>query len=68
MDLEFEGSSRLGRPSSTASAFPGRSLVLREEWAQKYAQRPGTTVVESTDDITGVLINLAQQGEQLTLM
>ena len=32
-----------------------KSLVLHEEWAQKYAQRPGALVVEDVDDVMGVL-------------
>jgi DNA processing protein len=30
-------------------------LVLQEEWAQRYAQRPGTTVVKSVGDVLAVL-------------
>ena len=47
--------------------FLVRSLVLREEWARKYAEHPGTTVVESVDDVVAVLDSTEQRAEQLTL-
>lgn len=47
--------------------FLVRSLVMQEEWALRYAKRPGATVVESVDDILDVLIALASPTEQLTL-
>lgn len=30
-------------------------LVLQEEWARDYAERPGATVVTSVDDVLAVL-------------
>jgi DNA processing protein len=30
-------------------------LVLHEEWAQRYARRPGATVVTSVDDVVAIL-------------
>ena len=48
--------------------FLVNSLVMNEDWAKKAAERAGTTVVEHTDDITKVLVEVAQQGEQLTLI
>jgi DNA processing protein len=36
-----------------------RSLVLQEEWAQRYAQRPGTTVVESVDEFLNPPVQLS---------
>jgi DNA processing protein len=47
--------------------FLVNTLVLREEWAQKYAKRPGVTVVDSVDDVVDVLAALAQPVEQLVL-
>lgn len=44
-----------------------RSLVTSEEWAQAYAERPATTVVENVDDIVEVLAQLAAEPEQLAL-
>lgn len=44
-----------------------RSLVMQEEWAQKAADHPATTVVDSVDDILQVLVRLARPPEQLTL-
>ncbi|MGH9891772.1 MAG: DNA-processing protein DprA [bacterium] len=43
------------------------SLVLQEEWAKRYAEKPGATVVDSVDDIIQVLTSMAQPVEQLTL-
>lgn len=48
--------------------FLVQSLVMQEDWAKRYAERPGTTVVASTDDIIRVLVELARPAEQLTLM
>jgi len=42
------------------------SLVLHQDWARKYAQRPGTTVVKSVDDIIDVLHTIARPAEQLS--
>ncbi len=47
--------------------FLVRSLVMQEEWAQRYAERPGATVVDSVDDILPVLVEIARKPEQLTL-
>jgi DNA processing protein len=43
------------------------SLVLHEEWARRYADRPGTTVVESVDDVLTALDGELRPVEQLTL-
>lgn len=47
--------------------FLVKSLVMHEEWAGRYAERPGTTVVDSVDDILDVLVAMARPAEQLTL-
>ncbi len=47
--------------------FLVRSLVMQEEWAQRYAERPGASVVESVEDILPVLVAMARPAEQLTL-
>jgi DNA processing protein len=47
--------------------FLVESLVLRESWARRYAEYPGTTVVESVDDVVDVLAATSRQVEQLTL-
>lgn len=44
-----------------------RSLVLQEDWARRYAEHPGTRVVDSVDDIIAVLDSAEQRDEQLTL-
>lgn len=44
-----------------------RSLVLHEEWAKRYADRPGATVVDSVDSILDVLVTMARPAVQLTL-
>lgn len=43
------------------------SLVMREEWAKRYAEHPGATVVRSVDDVVDVLAAAAQHVEQLVL-
>jgi DNA processing protein len=43
------------------------SLVNSQEWAQRYAARPGVTVVRNLDDVLDVLIKLASTPEQLLL-
>lgn len=45
-------------------------LVLQEEWAQRYAERPGTTVVKSVDDVLTVLDAemQAERSAQLSLL
>jgi DNA processing protein len=35
--------------------FLMRSLVKEEEWARRYASRPGVVVVDGVDDIVAVL-------------
>jgi DNA processing protein len=47
--------------------FLVESLVLREPWARRHAEYPGTTVVESVDDVVDVLTAATRQVEQLTL-
>lgn len=47
--------------------FLVNTLVLREEWAQRYARHPGTTVVDSVDDVVDVLAALARPVDQLVL-
>jgi DNA processing protein len=47
--------------------FLVKSLVMHEEWAGRYAERPGTTVVDSVDDILDILVAMARPAEQLTL-
>jgi len=47
--------------------FLVRSLVMQEPWAQRYAEHPGTTVVDSVDDIIGALTVLVEPPTQLTL-
>jgi DNA processing protein len=44
--------------------FLVEDLVDREEWAQRYAVRPGTTVVRSVDDILVVLEQEVAAGAQ----
>jgi DNA processing protein len=43
------------------------SLVKTQEWAERYAARPGVTVVRGLDDVLDVLIRLATAPEQLVL-
>lgn len=47
--------------------FLVESLVMREEWAKRYAEHPGATVVQSVDDVVDVLAVAAQRVEQLVL-
>ena len=47
--------------------FLVESLVMHEQWARDYAERPGVTVVRSATDVIDVLVELAQPREQLTL-
>lgn len=42
------------------------SLVMQEEWAKRYAERAGTTVVDSVEDILDTLVAMARPVEQLT--
>ena len=46
--------------------FLVESLVLHEEWAQRYASDSATTVVRSVTDILQVLVDLARPAKQLT--
>ena len=43
------------------------SLVNSQDWAKKYAERPGTTVVRGLDDVLNVLVKLANEPQQLEL-
>jgi len=47
--------------------FLVKSLVMHEEWARRYAERPGTMVVDSVEDILDVLVTIARPVKQLTL-
>lgn len=47
--------------------FLVESLVMHEQWARDYAERPGVTVVQSVDDILDVLVAMAKPPEQLSL-
>ncbi|HEV2756382.1 MAG TPA: DNA-processing protein DprA [Actinomycetota bacterium] len=47
--------------------FLVESLVLQEQWARDYAERPGVTVVQSVDDVLDVLVAMAKPPEQLSL-
>lgn len=47
--------------------FLVESLVMQEEWAREYAQRPGALVVQSVDDVIDTLDSELQSVEQLTL-
>jgi hypothetical protein len=40
---------------------------MHEEWAQRYAERPGAIVVESVDEVTEVLDRLLDPPVQLSL-
>lgn len=44
-----------------------RSLVLREEWAQRYAERRGAAVVESVEDVLAVLDAEQRPADQLAM-
>ncbi|MGH4016654.1 MAG: DNA-processing protein DprA [Gemmatimonadales bacterium] len=43
------------------------SLVQSQDWAKKYAERPGTTIVRQLDDVLNVLVKLANEPQQLEL-
>ncbi len=43
------------------------SLVASQEWAKRYAQRPGVTVVRQVDDILDELVKLANMPHQMAL-
>jgi DNA processing protein len=40
-------------------------LVKSQEWARRYAERPGVTIVRSLDDVLDVVMKLADVPEQL---
>jgi DNA processing protein len=44
------------------------SLVRSQDWARRYAERPGTSVVRQLDDVLDVLVKLASSPEQLALL
>ncbi len=48
--------------------FLVESLVMHEEWARRYADRPGATVVQSVDDVLAALDTELRPVAQLTLM
>ncbi len=47
--------------------FLVRSLVLEQEWAERYAQRPGVRVVDSVSEIEQAVAEVAVPAVQLTL-
>jgi len=47
--------------------FLVRSLVMQEEWAKRYAERRGTMVIDSVEEILSVLVAMARPPVQLTL-
>lgn len=48
--------------------FLVRSLVLHEEWAQRYAERPGAVIVDSVEDILRLIeAEAADPADQLAL-
>lgn len=44
------------------------SLVLQEEWARKYAERPGCIVVHDVEQILSILDHRPERSEQLRLV
>jgi DNA processing protein len=44
------------------------SLVKSQDWAQRYAERPGVTVVRDLDDVLEVIVKLSSLPEQLVLL
>lgn len=44
-----------------------RSLVLEQEWAKRYAMKPGVRVIESVDEITEAVAEITGPAAQLTL-
>ncbi len=44
------------------------SLVRSQDWARRYAERPGVSVVRRLDDVLDVLVKLASAPEQLALL
>lgn len=47
--------------------FLVRSLVMQEEWAQRYAERRGAAVVDSVDDVLSILDAEQAPADQLAL-
>jgi len=43
------------------------SLVSSQDWARRYAERPGVSIVRNLDDVLDVLVALASPPEQLAL-
>lgn len=43
------------------------SLVGSQDWARRYAERPGVSIVRNLDDVLDVLVALASPPEQLAL-
>jgi DNA processing protein len=44
------------------------SLVRSQDWARRYAERPGVSVVRQLDDVLDVLVKLASPPEQLAFL
>jgi DNA processing protein len=44
------------------------SLVSSQDWARRYAERPGVSVVQQLEDVLDVLVTLAAPPEQLALL
>lgn len=47
--------------------FLPENLLKNEEWAQRYANRPGVSIVRRLDDILDVVVNLVEAPQQLPL-
>lgn len=47
--------------------FLVRSLVMHEDWARRYADRRGTMVIDSVEEIVDVLVEMARPAVQLSL-
>lgn len=48
--------------------FLVESLVGSQDWARRYAERPGVSIVRNLNDILDVLVKLASPPEQLALL
>jgi DNA processing protein len=46
--------------------FLPESLVMQQEWAQRYSTRPGAVVVQRVEDVLDVLTSAAKPTQQLT--
>jgi DNA processing protein len=44
------------------------SLVESQEWARRYAERPGVSIVRDLDDVLSVLLRLVSTPEQMLLL